>query len=58
MENQHSVPLNFSVKQIFKVLHRAELVKWTHQTKDLDERLIPELEEERIIISRLAVNIV
>ena len=55
------IPLNFSVnavKQIFKVLHRAVLVKWTHQTKGLDERLIPELEEERITIGRLAVNVV
>ena len=58
MENQHRVPLNFSVKQIFKVLHQVELVKLIHQTKGLDERLIPELEEERIMTSCLAVNIV
>ena len=27
-----------SVKQIFKILYRAEPAKWTHRTKGLDER--------------------
>ena len=55
---QHSVPLNFSVKQILKILDEVEMVKWTHQTEGLYEILIPELEEERIVIGCSAVNIV
>ena len=59
-DNQHSIPLNFSVKQIFnlKVMDQAELVKLRHQTEGLNESLIPELVEERIIIVRFAVKII
>ena len=53
-----SLDLKRCVEKLDKIFDRRVVVKWTYQTELLGKRIIPELEEERIILCCLAVSVI